>query len=66
MSNTWRKECKGCNRAIDCYMMSWYKNEGIKVYCPCIICILKCACTEDCNQIRDFGRYLKGPLYCAN
>lgn len=66
MNSIRKKECKGCSVVKECYMKTWYKHNSVKVYCPCITCLVKIVCSKNCDLITDFGKYLKSPLYCSD
>jgi hypothetical protein len=69
MSESINKECRGCKGCAateDCYMRTWYEIDGIKMVCPCSICLVKTMCQQNCDLIREYGNFIPEPLYCAD
>jgi len=54
------KECKGClinepNPSLDqCFFQQ--PNEYLYRGCPCIICLIKCICTNPCEEYDQFSK----------
>lgn len=59
------KECKGCQniRNNDSCMILTFFDKSLEVvekklkdiyYCPCNKCLVKCACTEQCDEFVEF------------
>lgn len=40
------EKCEGCSAIRSCGVDSYYIVNGVKVYCPCMECLVKMICRE--------------------
>lgn len=56
----YHKECRGClahrSELMTCELRPFYKKDDIKIYCPCLTCIIKGVCIVDCDRILDYKK----------
>jgi len=50
------KECEGCGpSSVTCLLKPYYINQqGNKIECPCITCLIKGICIDPCDKIQDY------------
>lgn len=53
--------CEGCDLLCTDEDIEYVNEEGEKVCCPCMICIVKIMCIKDCD---DYGKFVtNNPAY---
>lgn len=47
-----REGCEGCNAYYDCIIHRL--SHLLSIDCPCKTCLIKCMCSEQCNDFNIF------------